>query len=287
MNKKLYLDWLKNKTNDTPIDGPNKLNESSRRHIRFMQNVIANLLDRNREEAKKKKDEEPETVSVEPRSSLVDLNLQKRDPSKSISIPQAAPSWSYNVQNALGLGTNSVYEEKIDENAIVLAKSAMPVAGKVLAKTSKSIPVVARRIVPAGRIPTNPNAINVLAKTPVPAARRIGSNPLARPVRQIGSQLGKSVATTPKIGPEEESAIVKPIGTAGPDGGLGKSDSRKPSSTTKSVHNRPNPYSAVTLKPGTGEIEGGVQSGSVYEQALPKPSSGRVRTGNPISTKTN
>ena len=268
MNKKLYLDWLKNKTNDTPIDGPNKLNESSRRHIRFMQNVIANLLDRNREEAKKKKDEEPETVSVEPRSSLVDLNLQKRDPSKSISIPQAAPSWSYNVQNALGLGTNSVYEEKIDENAIVLAKSAMPVAGKVLATTSKSTPVVARRI--------------------VPAARRIGSNPLARPVRQIGSQLGKSVAT--KIGPEtpDESAIVKPIGIAGPDGGLGKSNSRKPSPTTKSVHNRPNPYSAVTLKPETGEIEGGVQSGSVYEQAaqspLPKPSSGRVRTGNPIST---
>ena len=319
MNKKLYLDWLKNKTNDTPIDGPNKLNESSRRHIRFMQNVIANLLDRNREEAKKKKDEEPETVSVEPRSSLVDLNLQKRDPAKSISIPQAAPSWSYNVKNALGLGTNSVYEEKIDENAIVLAKSAMPVAGKVLATTSKSTPVVARRIVPAARrigsnpnamttVPTarrigsNPNAMttvptagkvlaktsNPLAKPPVPAARRIGSNPLARPVRQIGSQLGKSVAT--KIGPEtpDESAIVKPIGIAGPDGGLGKSNSRKPSPTTKSVHNRPNPYSAVTLKPETGEIEGGVQSGSVYEQAaqspLPKPSSGRVRTGNPIST---
>jgi hypothetical protein len=204
------------------------------------------------------------------------LNLQKRDPAKSISIPQAAPSWSYNVKNALGLGTNSVYEEKIDENAIVLAKTA----GNVLAKTSKSTPVVARRIVPATSSP--------LAKPPVPAARRIGSNPLARPMRQIGSQLGKSVAT--KIAPEtpEESAIVKPIGTAGPDGGLGKSNSRKPSSTTKSVHNRPNPYSAVTLKPETGEIEGGVQSGSVYEQAaqspLPKPSSGKVRTGNPIST---
>ena len=345
MNKKLYLEWLKNKANDTPIDGPNKLNES-RSQVRFMRSVIASLLQRDREEARQRAKEEPDTVSIEPRSSLVDLNLPKKDPSRSITTPQSAPAWSYNVRNMMGLGSNSVYEETIDENAIVLAKPiaglAKPIAGNVLAKTSvpaaRGIVPAARRIgsnpnaittVPTRRIDYNPNAINVLAKPPVPAARRVGtrmnvpnplaktrpgnlarrtgtrSNQLAKPIRQTGSQLGRPIAgqanplgtqmprAATRVIPQvtdtgEEDQGSKTIAPNTPMGAIGKGSSRKASNTTRSIHLRGNPYSAVTLEPETGKVEGGEQANSMYEQevksGLPKPSSGRVRTGNPKST---
>lgn len=288
----MYLDWLTNKTNDTPIDGPNKLNES-RAQIRFMRSVIASLLDRDREEARQnRRKDEPDTVSIEPRSSLVDLNLQRRDPPKSLSTPQAAPSWSYNVKNALGLGTNSVYEEKIDENAIVLAKTA----GSAITKA----PLPA-----ATRVGTRITVPGPLAKTRRGnLARRTGSTSkqITRPVRQTGSQLGRPIAgqanplgtQMPRAATrvikdtEEEGTGVRPVGVSTPLGPLGKGESRKASSTTQSRHVRPNPYSPVTVMPGTGEIEGGEQINPMYEQSVPskrpKPSSGSVSTRTPVST---
>lgn len=289
MNKKLYLEWLKNKANDTPIDGPNKLNES-RSQVRFMRSVIASLLQRDREEARQRAKDEPDTVSIEPRSSLVDLNLPKKDPSRSITTPQSAPAWSYNVRNMMGLGSNSVYEETIDENAIVLARTA-----------GSALPV-------ARRVGTRMNVPNPLAKTrPGNLARRTGtrSNQLAKPIRQTGSQLGRPIAgqanplgtqmprAATRVIPQvtdtgEEDQGSKTIAPNTPMGAIGKGSSRKASNTTRSIHLRGNPYSAVTLEPETGKVEGGEQANSMYEQevksGLPKPSSGKVRTGNPNST---
>ena len=301
MNKNLYLSWLSTKVKDTPLDGPSakqQINES-RGERSFYRAIIAQLIGNRPSGTEGKKNSDNESLTLEPVSTKG--QLEKQQPRSSIKQPQVPPLWSYASKNSLGLGSNAVYEENIEENAGAIVLRSAAKSGAIV----RSVPSGTKRVANTALGTRRPTALAtrrptaLATRTPLATirpgiggpidtrdtARVVGRTPIGGPIQiRNGNGLvpsgGKPIVPTGGSSP-------KPVGSSNPLGGLGPSRARPASKMVKSKRpgqensdNYPSGFNAVSVEPGSGETQGGDR---IYEQN--NRILARIRT--PVSTSGN
>jgi len=290
MNKKLFLGWLNKKVEQNNPDGPihesKKLIKQLRRELEYHKALAAAAIISPDTTGDKKTQIDP--YSLEPKSGLIDF--KPAESRQSIKTPSVEPVWSYRARNALGLGSNSVYEnEEIKEGSLGtartlrIAKAAIKTQSPML--KDRALSGVKRNLNRAAttsntQLATRPNT-QLATRPNTQLATRPNTQLATRPNTQLATRPGGPLATRPtspnlpvqqtppaarrvSVKPEEskpEEDIIKPTGSSNTLTTPNKSE-RDKSKYTRSVQPRQN-ISAFGLEPGSGNEYGGVVSESM------------------------